>query len=150
MTRTTLQLPGCYRGKEPHGTAFRHHGLHQVLHAVLFSTSAGDVLQSHLHSLTRTQCTSPIITPHPPTPHTITPHPLTPPSSMHTLTLHARPRTTPLPQQVQDGVDRIELRHMPSGGIAARSLDRVPAPRTNGHHHQHAQRHGDHRARAWW
>ena len=112
----------------------------------------------HLHSLTRTQCTSPTITPQPPTPHTITSHPLTPPSSMHTLAppssmhtlaLHARPRTTPLPQQVQDGVDRTELRHMPSGGIAARSLDRVPAPRTNGHHHQHAQRHVDHRARAW-
>ena len=101
------------------------------------------------HSLTRTQCTSPTITPQPPTPHTITSHPLTPPSSMHTLALQARPRTTPLPQQVQDGVDLTELRHMPSGGIAARSLDRVPAPRTNGHHHQHAQRHGDHRARAW-
>ena len=93
------------------------------------------------HSLSRTQCTSPTITPQPPTPHTITSHPLTPPSSMHTLALHARPRTTPLPQQVQDGVDRTELRHMPSGGIAARSLDQVPAPRTNGHHHQHAQRH---------
>ena len=115
----------------PHTPPYRH------IHSLTPSPPSSP---RHIHSLTRT---SPTITPQPPTPHTITHHP---------LTLHARPRTTPLPQQVQDGVDRTELRHMPSGGIAARSFDRVPAPRTNDHHHQHAPRvrHGDHRARAWW
>ena len=132
-----------------HSTTSHHHTLTTSPPHIHSLTPSPPSSPRHLYNLTRTQCTSPTITPQPPTPHTITSHPLTPPSSMHTLALHARPRTTPLPQQVQEGVDRTELRHMPSGGIAARSLDRVPAPRTNSHHHQHAQRHGDHRARAW-
>ena len=111
---------------------------HHLAHLSASQPHTYTMYLSHHHSTTS----------HPSHHHTITPSHHLPPCTPSHCT-HAHELLTPLPQQVQDGVDRIELRHMPSGGIAARSLDRVPTPRTNGHHHQHAQRHGDHRARAW-
>ena len=94
----------------------------------------------HPVNLTCTQCTSPTITPQPHTPHpSHHPPPCTPSHCKHT---HEQPRY----------LNRSKMESTVSSCVTCpveallhvRSIDRVPAPWKNGHHHQHAQRHGGH------